>query len=435
MIDILNKSINELLNLLEEDLSTEKRKQQNIPFKGLGEPIVLDTKVSDYIESKTDFRGKTISKFRVINKLKVGINEKHYSTYLSVCNKIHNNGHFNKVVNKEFIEVVIFKWLTDKYILNISEDPIEYLKREINENIDSYTYFFVINNIAIESDFKIGECLFFHVDNKFIEEEKIQANLKDKEFDKVTSFIHDKIILQIETKGVGDKAMELAQYKTELMLNILKIFLLEESMDYTVELPEFNYQCLGGKFNQYLVKHEKESFFSWNAGMFRAKNSGTPTHISNKKLEKELKNGMRNMIYYFSYNEKDELYGLLVSSVNALGEAFSIFNFYERAVKLISLLESIFIRGNKGGGQSIIKQKVIPKFVKSDIQEDFKRIINLHYKVRDRYLHHKEEIEIDYNDFYQFQFFIQRLLLKIMAIQNDTKIKTKQELLDYFEIT
>lgn len=433
--DALNKEIKKLLSLLEEPVEEEKPKSVEDKFKGEGKPIILNEPITDYITSKFDFKGDIFSKYKTSNKIKIGLDEKNYKKLSQLSKRIYDEESIKKYTTKKYIEESVFDWLTNKYIYGASDEPIEYIQSQIKEDVKDYTYYFLVNNIVIKNNFSLGKCFVFCAEKEFIEEEKIHTDIKDDEFDDLTKFLKDKITLKIEVEGVSERAKEKAISESRLMMNILKVFLIEDSMHYSKNLPRLAYHTHGNSFYHYLIRSEKDCFYHWETGISKTINSSiVPTHITNNKLDKANRTGMNKMISYCKNPPNNELGFLVIRSINSLGEALSTLNFYDRTVKLISLLESIFIRKNEGGGQTTIKQKIVPKLYSPELIVEGKRIINSHYKIRDKYLHHKEEVELNPEDFYNFQIFIQKLLLRIIHIQIENNFKTKNELLDFFEV-
>lgn len=78
-----------------------------------------------------------------------------------------------------------------------------------------------------------------------------------------------------------------------------------------------------------------------------------------------------------------------------------------------------------------MKKNVIPKIANESEVELLIRIFINQYKIRDRYLHNGIELRIDNNLFYKFHYVAIILLKKIIKLSGD--LKTKIELIDYFE--
>ena len=131
--NILNCDVIELLKFLEKPIIDEKNVVEKHLFKGEGEVCRLPMPITTYTNTKTDFQGNIIAKFRTINKLKIGIDEKNYGKLLNVCENIYRSINISKLTTQEFVEEKIFDWLIERYIYNTKIEPIEYLKNEIDK--------------------------------------------------------------------------------------------------------------------------------------------------------------------------------------------------------------------------------------------------------------------------------------------------------------
>lgn len=440
VIKDLDKKVIELVSYIEEKKEYPRSGEiKEVDFKGLGEPIKLG-EVKNAKEYSTDFDDNIVFAFKSINKIKIGLNSENYSKLSKVCEEILlSSEEFQNYATLKFLEETVFDWVCDYYIeKEFSISPIEYLKNELKKDLNTYSYYYVINFLGVENNFNIGKAYIFCADKNYIQEERIEAALKDEEFYKMMDYIKDKIVLKVDFKGVQDRAEQLAKIESKLTINTLRMFLIEESMDKNTELPILEYVSITtGFMSSYLCKYEENDFYKWNVSMQRAeRGSGYPVTISNVKLSKMHKNGLSILSNFLKINDNTEIGFIIRGNINRIGDISVTDDFHERVVKVISVLESVFLSRKKGRGKGlgILKSNFIPKIFEGDLKERVSKILINHYNIRDKYLHNGIRLKIDHEDYYLFQKLTNILTMKLLELRQVYKFSTESELLKYFDI-
>ncbi|WP_346882361.1 hypothetical protein [uncultured Algibacter sp.] len=443
MVDVikdLDKKVVELASYVEEKKESPNSGEiKEVDFKGLGEPIKLG-EVKNIKEYSTDFSNNIVFAFKSINKVKIGLNPENYSKLSKVCEDILLSlDEFKNYATLRFIEEIVFDWVCDYYIeKEFSVSPIECLKNELKKDLNTYSYYYVINFLGIERNFSVGRASIFCADKKYIQKERIEAALKDEEFYKMMDYIKDKIVLKVDFKGVQDRAEQLAKIESKLIVNTLRMFLIEESMDKNAELPILEYVSITtGFMSSYLCKYEENDFNKWTVSMQRAEHgSGYPVTIGDAKLSKMSKNGLAIVTNFLKINDNTEIGFIIKNTINKIGDISVTDDFHERIVKVISVLESVFLARKKGRGKglSTMKSNFIPKIFEGDLKERVSKILINYYNIRDKYLHNGIRLKIDQEEYYLFQKLMNVLTMKLLELRQVYNYSTESELLQYFDI-
>ncbi|WP_228853062.1 hypothetical protein [Aegicerativicinus sediminis] len=431
-IDV-NKKIFDLVPLVTEKPEAQK---PSMPFKELiGIPIIINLgKVENIKESQSDLDGKTVNAF----KNSLGLSNINYSKLTNISNEILQQSPYNGNTTIEFIEEHLFDWIIETYKNKKTLiEPLNYLQTKFEEEFDEYTYYFRIHALGIESPFQIGNVQIMFFSEEILEElyslfKLSQENKTKEEFDAFFKPFEGRPIAKVQTKGTKNKSKLKGQKQVNTAIDILKAFLVEESVRPSTQLMDVEYRFKHLFPHSYIYETCSEKF-DFHHTLERI-GGIEPVELYDQRLKHLLNSGLDKVSDFAFSGANDELAILIQRAIKKIGEYSSEDDLHERVIKIISLYEFLFIpvTKGKGRGQTIVKSNVLKKIIEPSEQEEIIRIFNTFYDIRDKMLHNGIEKHIDLNNLYKVQK-ITLFLLKYL-VELNKKLKTKIQLYNYFKI-
>lgn len=411
-------------------------KQSNQEEKDLvGIPLLFDLgKVENIKRSQPDGYGNTLEAF----KNQFGLVEKDYRKLSDIANKIIEHEPYSSYTSTNFIEDHLFDWIIDTYQNNKAEtEPLNYLQNEFEKDLNEYNFYFKIHALGIEAPFKIGNVEFIFFTDEVIKEhckkfikENPEKSVEECEF--LFKEFRSKPIAKITAKGTQKGAKQNAQKQVNLSIDLLKCFLIQDSVISSTKLMDVEYRFTDTYPNSYIYESKSENF-DFNSAFERTV-SVAPVSLDSRKVKQLFDSGMDKISEFISKKPKNELTFIINRVISKIGEYSSENNLHERVIKIISLYEFLFIpvTKGKGKGQTIIKSRVLTKIIGDSERPTVIKIFNEFYDIRDKYLHNGLEKHIDINDLFKVQKITLFLLKRLVELNKN--LKSSEELLDHFEI-
>lgn len=428
----LNTELYKIIDLVERLNDLEDSNSANIDEEILkGSSIIKLGKVFNIEKSRTNQFGKKVSFYKQTESGEyVGFNERNYKSIIEIAQVIIQIRKINQYTDFEFVEKVICDWATQSFLnQKISEEPLNYLERRIDQEKKEYIFYFPTNALHIEANLKIGSSEIIHIDQEFIDQRK-QKNDKIGP-DNGINLLENRIVFKTKIVGTYDFALKQAKYLSNLNASALKIFLLNELTNPLITVFELEFNSfLSPRYTSFNETTSSKNDFAYQIDS----NSGpNPTELKLKRFEEINNLGFAMISSFLQKPVLKDLESYIRELIVSAGNYSSENNYYERNVMMIAWFEGIFILPTKGKskGLSKLKHKIIPKFISENERELVERIFIQQYKLRDRYLHNGLELRIDEDLFYKFHY-LPLLLIKKM-IQLSKSLSTKIELLEYFE--
>jgi hypothetical protein len=397
----------ELLKLLESREMPGSAGQPEQPPK-IGEEVIMDLgEIKDLKYLKTDLYGANISVFQAIESSLIGLSEANYVVFGKLVTEIHERSPFAEKATYSFIESHAFEWLINVYKENrASQSLTAFLLSLIDEECREYAYYFKLHPFVLATPFKIGETEISFFTDEFLQQEEtkfLQSGKPKKEFDDLFKPFRNKAIVKISKRGVQERAAELAVREGELIVDVLRCLLHEYAVMGQYVLPDLDHRFKPKNVAVHLYNHAAENF-TFGATI---SNRGPVIPIEvNAALMKDFKQKKIRLFEKFISAPKDNEFHYTVSeTIKSFSELVSVQNKYDKIVKLISLFESVVIdkSGKRGYGETIIKQKLIPKMLKDTEHQLGVELTGYFFRIRDAYIHHGIEKHVDFNKLYQFQ--------------------------------
>ena len=312
----LNIEIFDLVNqVFSKPISDKPVENKDDNFIGINE-IARFEKVESFISSTKDQFGTIIELY----KGSIGLKKDGCRQLRNIADKIIELNPYSKFATIEFIEKVLFDWIIDVFLSKKVEiEPLIYLNQRFEKDINDYNFYFRIESLGIQKPFKIGQVEFTFFDDKFLDSqlEKFKRDLpnrSEKDFNLLFKVFISKPIVKISSKGIKDKAEQNAKRSINLSIDILKCFLVKESIDLRYKLLDVG--CRFSVKNSLFIYDTVLDKFDFNICL-KINDGVKPVSLNFSELEK------RSEPLMLEGNLKPDMGSLTLSSLN--------FNFNERS--------------------------------------------------------------------------------------------------------
>lgn len=360
-----------------------------------------------------------------------------YKNVIEIAEEIINIREFRKFTDVDFIEEQICFWAFETYKdKKANEEPLNYLKRILDKKKEEHIFYFKTIGLHIEENFFIGNSEVIHIDNEFIELRKEQyknigTDFKQKTLDGLSKMMSNQIVFKCKAIGTSDFSHNKAKHEARLSASVLKMFLL-------IEIYDPNTRLFDLEFGSYVIPYYS-SFRETTSDKFDLHTSlssnfgAKPTEFTIKRIREIEKLGFKKVSNYLKQTPKSELDFFIRELIISAGRYSSQLNPYEKNVMMIAWFERIINLENKGRSKGLTKMKknIIPKIVSENEIDLLEKIFISQYNIRDTYLHNGIELRFSDDLFYKFHYIAITLLKKIILLSEN--IKSKSELIEYFE--
>lgn len=377
-------------------------------------------KIIDFGIEKTLNQADEPSTINIVkNNNRIGFNKENYPSFISLVKAIKNNDFFNSKASLSFIEKETLYWLIKIVETKTAgSDLIDHLINEVEQKIGDHQFYFPVINLNIENPFKIGNvefCYFTkkYFDDYFTSKNKEKATISKEEFE---SLFHKEyvgqVIAKIKVSAESEQAEDIAKNEAQNAVDVLKIY------GETSSVPEKKTMF---DLNHRLNYQTKANFLSQNLSksddlLISIKFNNPTFSINDAHLIKARENGMETFSHFVALKNDDDLYKLIIQSINLFASSLSDFDIHKRAISLITIMESLLLLDEE--------EYKMEKFVKSRIHnllikiypdgEYLKGILTKIYKVRHKMVHKAIRLNIDTKELAFVQITIINLLLMMM---------------------
>ncbi|MEN2412154.1 hypothetical protein [Flavobacterium mesophilum] len=384
------------------------------------------------IYSEQDLLGNAINIACNINGKKIGYNVNTYPELIDLAVKFLEVDYFNSFVDFEFVSRKIFDWIIILYEKSKADfDLYTYVHNETEKELKNYTFFFIVQDLIIEEEFKIGASTFTSKKEEYFETiskeiVKKSINKTNEEKGKISqlhnSFI-DKVLICSTMRAVKRKAEALIKKEVELSVNAIKSLLIEEALQPDAELFHVDFLANSNRMCEYFsVADSVDDYCHY---MQSLKNP-TPVTIDKNRMRILAEGGLCTLNSFLLHKKNTELYYRTESQINLLGEINSTKDLYSKIIKLISYFENVLIPVNNSSSKGQTYMKNIISLLPLENQAQSIRSVNKIYETRDKYLHNRTMLPIDYRDLFCVNLLAVVFLLT-MADLND-EIDTIEEM-------
>ncbi|MFZ6014438.1 MAG: hypothetical protein ACOYXT_29130 [Bacteroidota bacterium] len=431
-MDDINKKAYQLLELLEEDKQVNhESSSDNI----IGVPCIMTLdNVQNYKKLRGDEKGNTISVFANVEGNMIGFNETNYRALRELAASIVLIDSVNKYADAEFIEGTIFDWVIETYKQKrASVDLLGEIYNRIDEELKEYVFYFKVHACGIEDTFQVGNVTIGHLtSDKLAAEFKnfVKGGKTQEEFDAFFEEFRNVVLAIYRAKAVKRKAEKIARREVGLALDVVKSFLIEESLAPHIQIPDVDFRFSEIDFSSSLVESTNQEF---DFEALLSRRQGVPVVLDGKKLKALKQIGFDSMSRFLTRPRLNESDWVVIRAIGSLGEIASTVDLYERVTKIVSLFEVVLIpEGSaKAKGHTLLKKQVIPRLINdSSRHEYYFRLINKLYEIRDKYLHNGLELPLDLYELFDIQALAFRFVQRLVTISNS--VKSLNEIQGYF---
>jgi hypothetical protein len=424
----------EILEVKPRPTGEGKQKTEKRMF-GMANPIELG-EISDLQLESTDGWGGTSSMFQMEGDYAIGFGLQKYANVKSIAIAFLDDDELASKADQSFIEKEIFQWVlnvhkTKKADLNL----LAYLEKRVDEELKSYTFYFKLHPLFIETPFEFGPLKVFGFTEDYLQ----SAYKRLPNDNKVTwenfklGFNHllNSIVVELTVKAVRSKAEAIAKNEVALAVNAMKCFLIPESMALHYQIFDLDFKISNGSFTKFLVKDENDERLKITMQRLDGAQPATFNQVFFARLDLADWHLVSNFI---RARKKTTFHLLILESIDQFGAVISNRNLHERIVQLISFFELYLNDENstRSKAETVLKTKILPVLVPKNQVEPFKIKIRHIYHIRDKYLHNRVLLPIDLNELHEVQILAFRFL-KLM-INHDSKFNSKTDFYIDFDI-
>lgn len=391
----------------------------------VGEGLVIELgEVEAYKSIKQDPYGEIVALYHATENGMVGMPENKYMQFKDFIVSIQElPGFVNKTVHS-FLEEHAFDWLVEIYTTKKARQGlITYLLDKAAEQNKEYIFYFRLQPLILEKTFTIGNAEITFLDDAFLKEEEEKFLLSGKtetDFDGFMNQFTNCALIKVRASGVEDRAKKFAMQEAELAAAVLKCFLYEYSIYGQYKIPDVDHRVNKREASPYIYHYPSDkSTFSI---VLMNKGDLVPVEITETLLKKFTEKGLPLFSDFIKTGSNTDLYFATINAIRFFSEITSTINKYEKIVKLVSLFEAVLIdqRTKTGGGETLLVKRLIPKLALSDADKKMAaELAHGFYRIRDAYVHHGQELTVDFQKLSQFQT-VAFLFISFLIRQNKT---------------
>ncbi|HET6253170.1 MAG TPA: hypothetical protein VFE32_03825 [Puia sp.] len=405
---------------------------------GVGKTMELG-EVENFIMThfdEDDYSTKT--KFIDIDGKLVGLDISDFSSFREVVYGLMEFQFFQERIDHESLLDYSYDWLISSYKTEgIVLLLVDYLKDRITVETKEYHFYFVVKGLAIEKPIKIGQSWVTYFSNEKIRGyyDQFRAKKPDKsynEFYEIYKSHFDSINIHTVVKGVISRALEVARWEATLAVDVLKCFCSSYSTEKLVRMFDIDFVFAQDGISQTMFMPQTDFI---EATLQTTRLHGIiPIELKNQTVEEMFSKGMNLYSLFISKKYNSDLYIETEALIRQLGNICSTANNYEKVVKSISLFEGFCVPKGSGRskGESIIKNKVVPKVVCAVEVEVIQKLVRIFYETRDKYLHNAIRIPIRKSELNRFIAFQRVFIQKLICLNGS--YQTVEQVLHFFEI-
>ena len=395
---------------------------------------ISDKIIGPSTERTTDHGGNTTSIFLINESGRFGFDETNFFNFKKLVKKLYSIKNLNQKLSLNFIETTSFQWIINVYEKQKAESSLfDYLMTNADESVKNYTFFFPVLNLEIEKKFKVGNVEFTFFTKEYFD--KLLASLKEKNEDNYTQIFRKdfqgQVLAEIEIFAEKKKAEELAKQQAEIAVNILKIYSESAIIPEKKTMFDLNYKLGYQVQSNFLIQKSKDSDdLSLNLNF-----NNYPSNYSTKRYNLANKGGLNYFSDFLLLKKNDELYNIIIQSINLFGTAISNWDLHLRCITLITLLESIFLKEDEDYKMEHKTKTRLSKILskKNEEKERIKSVFSSIYDVRHKMIHKGKRIDFDTKILSEAQMQISQLFLHLIQLNSKGGLTLKTNLIELID--
>lgn len=434
--DEINKESYRLVGLINESKEEPTSKGQSKPSGSLG-----NLKVTNLNSFKGPFYKHELNKdlstskiFVSIEGLDYGFDDSVYPEFSRLVSVICDHTTFKDTVSKDFVESKSILWLANVYRdKKASQDLINYLKGESENQIESVTLYYPIINLHINKPFKIGDVEITFFTKEYFDQLWSRNTKKDrteKEFNELYRKYQGRVFASYTVKAESKKANEVAFSKCLQAIDLLKLF------TPTVIMPERKcYIGIEGSLNfNFQSDHITIPVNDRDAWKFSFSAKNDPFILTDKMLEDIGKVGLNQLSKFILTRPDNDLSNLIIQAITLTSNAISNFDLHFRTAQLITIVESLLLEEDrKYDLEKKSKQRISKIFNGEKIigENGIGELLSRMYQVRHKIIHKAIRLPIQMTDLRDFQMLVVELIKRLTIANRD--INDKKSLIEILD--
>lgn len=298
---------------------------------------------------------------------------------------------------------------------------------------EEVTFYFPLQNIEIENQFEIGNVEFTYFSKQYFDDlyTKLSEEKKGYNSDTFNQIFRvdfqGKTMVKVTVFSERDKAEEIAMKKAGLSVDVLKMFSesavvpeIRTMFDLTFRL---NYQIS----SNYLTFKSTGSDVPAITTYF----SNQPFNLTADRLNSSFAGGLKIFSEYIYEESEDELYSIIIQSIQLYASAMSNWDLHLRCTSIITIMESVLLRESEENKMEGKVKARISKLLsnKHEEKQRIKEVIGTVYNVRHKMLHKAKRIDFDHQHLSESQMWLTNSFLQLINLHKNIGFKNKEEVI------
>lgn len=402
--------------------SMEELNAVDITDKIIDAPILI---------TSTTYDGETIGVIESYKEKTYGFEEAEYKKLKSFILQIYKEKEIKRLIGYNFLYKTVINWIFESYRKKRKKGKLSfYLQKEFKKTIKSYTIYIPVLYLNISEPFHVGRVLFTFFKNEYLD--KLESEFKQENptintpFKELREILIGNVYASITITAGAERVKEVGLEECSLAINCLRIC--SPVMGFPKMKSDFDIEKKSNVVlanNVILQPSDKE----YNIILSKRRNAVT---YRIDKFEFQNFRSMNLEVYHKFLLEphgEDEIYKLILNSINSFSEALKDSNLQRRISKIFTIYESLLLKNSTGGIlDSLCKYGPKLIFQKIEDRKDLVKILKNLYSIRSAYVHHSKYSKFDIEELKKLQFGLTRLLCNLIRLRK--KFKTKDSLIN-----
>lgn len=434
--DEINKESYRLVGLIKESKDEPTSKGKPKPSGSLGnlQVINLNSGKGPFYKHELNKDLSTSKIIVSIDGLDYGFNDSAYPEFSQLISAICDYPSFRDTVSKDYLESKSILWLSNVYRdKKASQDLINYLKSESENEVQSLTIYYPIINLHINKPFKIGDVEITFFSKEYFDQlwsRNTKEDRTEKEFNELYRKYQGRVFASYTIKAESKKANDVAFNKCLQAIDILKLFAP------TVIMPERKCyigieESLHFNFQSDHITIPLNNKDAWKFS-FSAKND--PFILTDKFLKDIGNVGLNQLSKFILTRPDNDISNLIIQAITLTSNAISNFDLHFRTAQLITIVESLLLEEDrKYDLEKKSKQRISKLFKDEKIigGNDVSELLTRMYQVRHKIIHKAIRLPILMTDLRDFQMLVVELIKRLTVANRD--ISDKQSLIEILD--
>lgn len=369
------------------------------------------------------YRGETKSRDFEFKQRKYGLSEINHIHLIKVASTIHSLSAFRDICSCEYVQKIIFLWLTQKFCDgNFTIEFTLFFIESLNSDVIETTTWIPIANLEVEISFKIANSEIRPISKKIIDVwSKMFNAVKNDEKSSFGSVSHHiktefqglaAVVTTVTAESIYAKQISIENAQT--IVSVLSIFsgaLLIPDIKCLTNLKGFEHEAVSNAFIEFNPKNGQ--VFTFESAI--AEKATTRTMRLSKKDISELQTiGLEKISSLLTKKLLSEFERQVLHSVLLYAKAAFTSDPTEKIIYILTSLESILLKSDMEPIQHNLSDR-FSIFYGREINEkkELIKMLKKIYDIRSRYLHHgqsRSELDIISIFLWHVRLFYLRLL-------------------------